>query len=301
MQTGFWGARVHGVVLATGARLLHDYERFIYTPGPATAVAIVLGIAGIVVGRRRRDGGVIALLLVTGLLLLIVPIMTVDLDYRYVLSTQELIVAGGVLGVVSIRDSARVRGRASTLTRRPIVVAAGVLTVAGLCVSNAMASQAYGDGGLNPQATTPIGSTNDISDRLQVQASDEQLAGYACVKHHIAWRLRFSLSASWLHGPPLLVAGDDLYVAHGDAPVWPTIPISRARGLLRPVLVSHSYRRTAGTFQFTVDRPSGTLVYVDPLGAGATAWRFGPPPNAVGVPATGSSCVAPRRFTPVPG
>lgn len=299
MQSGFWGERVHGVVLHTGARWLHDYERFVYTPGPAAALAIMIGLTTVAFTRRRRETGAVALLMTTGLLLLVAPIASVDLDYRYVLSAQELLIAGGALGMVLLR--ARWGALLTPAPRLRVSAAAvGTLVVAGLVTSNIVATEAYGDGGLRPATTSTMGSTNTIHGRLLVQVADEHLVGYVCAQHRIAWRLQFTLSATWLHGPPLLVAGDDMYVANGsNKPVWPTIPITRARGVLRPVLLSRRYPVTGGTFLFTLFQPAGRLVYIDPLGAGATAWQFPLPPAAPLVPAAGAPCAGRAHFIPV--
>lgn len=65
-------------------RLMIDYQRFATVPGPVLGIVLLVGFAG-VVRRYRNLGGPALLPWVTAVALLVIPIMTADYDFRYVL------------------------------------------------------------------------------------------------------------------------------------------------------------------------------------------------------------------------
>lgn len=118
------GARA--VVVRPVARVLHDWQRDFYFPGPLFALSIVLGCAGLA-GRQRRarrnvgpEGLTYAL---TATLLLLGPVATVVFDYRFLVPALPLLGTSAVLGLSSL--SSRVR------TPAGVPCAAGVTDVTG--------------------------------------------------------------------------------------------------------------------------------------------------------------------------
>ena len=96
-------------------RFLQGYQRVVFAPGPLVALALALGLAGGLGLRGRwRYRAESLLLSVVGILVLIVPVMTVMFDYRYMLPALAVLPPGGVLGAVALRD--RIRRRRSTRT-----------------------------------------------------------------------------------------------------------------------------------------------------------------------------------------
>ena len=104
------------------ASMLQGYQRVVFVPGPALALALVLGLAGGLGFRGRwRLRGESLLFTVIGILVLIVPVITVMFDYRYMLPALALLPPGGVVGAVALRDriSRWQTLRALSRTRRP--------------------------------------------------------------------------------------------------------------------------------------------------------------------------------------
>jgi Dolichyl-phosphate-mannose-protein mannosyltransferase len=87
---------------------LQGYQRIVFLPGPVLALTILLGLAGGLGVRGRWNLRAESLLLtVVGILVLIVPVMTVMFDYRYMLPSLALLPPAGVLGTVALRDRIR--------------------------------------------------------------------------------------------------------------------------------------------------------------------------------------------------
>ena len=84
---------------------LQGYQRLVFVPGPLLAVGLILGLlGGLGLRGRWRLRAESSLFTGVGILVLIVPVMTVMFDYRYMLPGLALIPAGGVLGVAALRD-----------------------------------------------------------------------------------------------------------------------------------------------------------------------------------------------------
>lgn len=292
IATGFWGRGAQGVVLRTPAKILHDYERFVFTPGPAGALALACACVAAVVRRRERTGAACALLAGTGLLLLVVPIATVDLDYRYVLSAQELFLAAGALGASALAPAAAsvmARMRLSTTARRR---ALAVAIAAGLAAGNLLATEAYANGVPVPKPLA-LGETAVVGGRIAVQAKSVDIVDFRCFHHAVYWRYQFDVQARWLRGRRLVVAADDFTVPGKNpfAPYRPAGTVVETESLLHPYLVSRGHPTAGGLFVIDLPRTGGTLDYIDPLGAGDAAWRFHAPPSASDYPPAGSFCL----------
>ena len=85
------------------ARVLHDYQRFVYLPGPVSAVILLCGLVVLVV--RRRNPLAPALLLVLGcaVLTVLTATATVLFSWRYMLPTLVFYPPAGALGWTMLR------------------------------------------------------------------------------------------------------------------------------------------------------------------------------------------------------
>jgi len=88
------------------ARVLHDYQRFVYLPGPVSAVILLCGLVVLVV--RRRNPLAPALLLVLGcaVLTVLTATATVLFSWRYMLPTLVFYPPAGALGWTMLRTRA---------------------------------------------------------------------------------------------------------------------------------------------------------------------------------------------------
>jgi hypothetical protein len=99
------------------AAFLADYGRWCYLPGPVLAAGLLLGLAGLVVGRRRsgRDrggkehrgrldagGDACLLFTVSAVLVLVPPAAFATFDWRYQLPQLTLIPVAAILGLNTI-------------------------------------------------------------------------------------------------------------------------------------------------------------------------------------------------------
>jgi hypothetical protein len=95
----------HATVVRGLARLLHDWDGDFYFPGPLFALAILLGFAGalgLTRRRQRRIGAEGVLYAGTAVVLLLGPVATVVLDFRYLVPVFPLLGTAGVIGVASL-------------------------------------------------------------------------------------------------------------------------------------------------------------------------------------------------------
>ncbi len=84
---------------------LYNYGRFINTPGPVVALALVLGLlGGFGLGRARRSGmRLVCLLFVVGGLAVLLPSNAASIfSWRYVLPSLELLPVAGALGLTAL-------------------------------------------------------------------------------------------------------------------------------------------------------------------------------------------------------
>lgn len=82
----------------TLSRLLHHYQRWVYTPGPVMAVCLLIALVGICrpAGASYRQMAV-ALLMGLGVIVLLWAIATVEFTWRYVLPSLVLLPSAAVL------------------------------------------------------------------------------------------------------------------------------------------------------------------------------------------------------------
>jgi len=81
------------------AAFLTDYGRWFYVPGPVFAAGLVLGLAGLVVGRLRRRPVGVTLLFTAGAVFVLLPAAAfATFDWRYQLPQLSLIPVAAILG-----------------------------------------------------------------------------------------------------------------------------------------------------------------------------------------------------------
>jgi hypothetical protein len=95
----------HGIADSTLAPFLRDYQRFVYTPGPLLALALLAGILGALgVGRARRSGLRTATFVFTATALAVyLPSVAVSqFTWRYQLPLLVLLPPAGALGLYAL-------------------------------------------------------------------------------------------------------------------------------------------------------------------------------------------------------
>jgi len=88
------------------AAFLTDYGRWFYVPGPVFAAGLLLGLAGLVVGKRRGPAGACRgaglLFTASAVLVLVPPAAFATFDWRYQLPQLTLIPVAALLGLNTI-------------------------------------------------------------------------------------------------------------------------------------------------------------------------------------------------------
>lgn len=95
----------HGIADGTLASFLRTYQRFVYTPGPLLALALLAGILGALgVGRARRSGLRTAtfLLTATALAVYLPSVAISQFTWRYQLPLLVLVPPAGALGLYAL-------------------------------------------------------------------------------------------------------------------------------------------------------------------------------------------------------
>jgi hypothetical protein len=109
LEVRTWGGSVGGSPPLQ--RALRAYQRVVYTPGPLLLLAVILALAGAVLGTVTGAGRQVRAEMLTlaaaGVLIPLVAAMTSMFDYRYLLPALPLLPAAGVLGATVLH--ARVR------------------------------------------------------------------------------------------------------------------------------------------------------------------------------------------------
>jgi hypothetical protein len=269
--------------------VLYRYEDVVYTPGPIGALAVVVSVLALVLARRHRLA--VALFTGTGLLLLVVPMMTVDFDYRYVLSSLQLVVVGGALAGSTL--ARRVRWRRGARPGLAVAVTAGALA-ANLAVPQAYASGTYTITHYAGADATAL----PAGGRYAAWLTTPRLESVRCIASRWRWLYSMQLTVEWRHGDAVMAAVDNLslhagrYVAHVVATAAPNPEV------FNPAVLSAAHPSDSGTVLFYLARPEGRLRvrYVDPLGAGFVGWAL-PLAADPTLPAPGSGCF-PARLAP---
>jgi len=261
---------VNGHIDEGTATVLRSYQRVVFTPGPALALAL-LAVALACALRRgervvRASAGAMAL---GGLAMLVVPAFSAGFDWRYLLPAQAVLVPAGVVAVSLFRDALRRR------VGRALPVIAGVAAVA-VIAPGLSASSVYAETVLRPAVTVTAPATAPIGDRATVHVGAPTLVGTHCWPSTPGHRwlvglAAFPASVDYRSGGPLLVQQGNVAFSNGS----PTSPGEPPNGPQLPnVLLSSRYAHTEGTIYAFVHSGEGVLRYVDPFGAGAAAWRF---------------------------
>ena len=85
------------------AKVLTDYGRWFYIPGPVFAAGLVVGLVAVVTGRRRgTQRNACLLFTASAILVLVPPAAFATFDWRYQLPQLTLIPAAAVLGAVAM-------------------------------------------------------------------------------------------------------------------------------------------------------------------------------------------------------
>jgi len=99
----------HGTVVRPLARALHDWQQYFYFPGPVFAGALLLGFAPMARRspwcgrwRGRQIKRISVLFALSAGLLLLAPVATVVMDYRFLVPTFPLLGVTGALGACSM-------------------------------------------------------------------------------------------------------------------------------------------------------------------------------------------------------
>jgi hypothetical protein len=122
IQKGDQSPTAHAVIVRPLARVLIDWQRYFYFPGPLLALALVAGFAA-AIGRRtgivRQLGaeGVLYGACVT--LLLLIPVATVVFDYRFLVPAFPLLGTSGAIGTADFIDRFRNRRSQAQSPRDP--------------------------------------------------------------------------------------------------------------------------------------------------------------------------------------
>jgi hypothetical protein len=301
-RVGFHEAKEHGAIRMGPARFLRALQDVLYTPGPLILVALVL--AAVAVVRRRttratREG--VALLAGTGLLLLIVPSATAGFDWRYLLPAQALLVPAGVIAARVLFSEVRLPWPTWPRYWR---VPAGVAGVAVFALTVAFSPSVYASQRLQPETVGLVPSTAAVSPSLRVHVGQPVVLGTQCMSAAKGYRTAavasFSVSATYRGSGSALVESADFGVA-GEDP-YQTVYVANPDlpDLLPSAVLSSRYRHVSGHLYVRVFAQRGRLVYVDPLAAGAAAWLFRLPTNAI-TNEVGSRCTpAPPPPLPAP-
>lgn len=109
------------VPVAGTAALLDGYQTVVYAWGPLLVAGAVIPVVALLRRRSRRDRRTwVGVVLATGgVLLLVIPALTVVQDYRYVLPAQALLWPAGALGVEALLSS-RARTTAAAGESAPV-------------------------------------------------------------------------------------------------------------------------------------------------------------------------------------
>lgn len=300
-RVGFDGDVEHGAIRVGPARLLRAAQNVLYTPGPLLLVGLVLAL--VVACRRRTARGTreaVVLLAGTGMLLLIVPSATAGFDWRYLLPAQALLVPAGAVAARSLMNALLLRRPGWTRRWRLAAMAAGAAVFAAtVAASPSVAAAAR----LRPGAAAPVPSTAAVSRSLDVHVGRPGVTELQCMStaaggYRTAAVASFPVAATYRGSGSALVEPADFGVA-GEDP-YQTVYVANPDliGLLPSAVLSSRYSHVAGRLYVRVFARRGRLLYVDPLAAGASAWMFRLPANAL-TARVGDRC-APAPPPPLP-
>jgi hypothetical protein len=85
------------------ARVLRDYQRFGYLPGPVMALLLLAGVVALVLRRRHPLAPALLMLLLSGIMTVLVATATVLFSWRYMLPTLVLYPPAGAIAWTMLR------------------------------------------------------------------------------------------------------------------------------------------------------------------------------------------------------
>lgn len=266
---GFGDGVTQGRIVNGLAETLRGYQRVVFVPGPALALALVVAAAACCLRRLPRlTRASIALTSLAGLSLLVLPSVSAGFDWRYLLPAQALVLPAGVLASRVLRAPLR-RALGRALPAVTVAVAAAVVAP-GLAAAGVLPSSS-----LRPHTEARTPATLAIGRHALVRVDAPTLLGTRCRRTTTGWRLEglvaFPTTVTFRSGRPLLVQAGNLGLSNGEvstpwiAPKGPQLPNA---------VLSDRYPRAHGMVYAEVTSAAGTIRYVDPLGAGAAAWTY---------------------------
>jgi hypothetical protein len=278
------------------AEALRGYQRIVFVPGPALALALVAAAAACCLRRVPRvTRATIGITSAAGLSLLVLPSVSAGFDWRYLLPAQALLAPAGALAFVALREPLR------RVLRRALPAVAAIVAVA-VAAPGLAAAGVVPASSLRPGAEARTPATLPVGRRALVHVDSPVLVGTRCRrvdgKGQLHALVAFPTTVTFRSGRPMLVQSGDLALSNGDV-MSPWIP---PRGAELPnVVISDRFRRAHGTVYAEVSSAAGTIRYVDPLGAGAAAWTYrladAPRHPALGDPCSGAFPWAGRVLT----
>ena len=284
---GFGDGVTKGRIVNGLAETLRGYQRVVFVPGPALALALVVAAAACCLRRvTRLTRATIALTSLSGMSLLVLPSVSAGFDWRYLLPAQALLVPAGVVAARVLR--ARLR-RVLRRALPAVTVAAAVAVVApGLAAAGVLPASS-----LRPHTEARTPATLTIGQHALVHVDSPVLVGTRCWRTATGRRLEgliaFPTAVTFRSGRPLLVQAGNFGLSNGEVST-PWIPPKGPQ--LPNAVLSHRYPRVHGMVYAEVTSAAGTVRYVDPLGAGAAAWTYrlsdAPRRPALGDACTGS-------------
>ena len=309
---GFDGGYVHPSITMSLADALRGYQRWGFTPGPALALAVLLGFAGAWVARRSRAAWDLLFLTATAVIVLVATSASSGFDYRYVLPVLLLLPPAAVIGGRELwlwrSRRASTAGRTPAAGRTPVLVGAGCAVVA-LVTTNAFATNVLPAARLRPGVPQTMGSTAHLPGGLDVRLSGAAVTGVRCavpatgplpsverrLDHPtVEWRFTMHVTVRETGRTSRLVQSWNLATRTADE--WTTLWAYAGGGYLHDAVLSPRYPRIDGNVFEWLPLTSATVAYTDPTGAGAAAWRLDPTKPS-GTPAAGRSC-DPTTFRP---
>ncbi|HET6816519.1 MAG TPA: hypothetical protein VFH66_04760 [Mycobacteriales bacterium] len=311
----YWRVRVPGYSGSSSrqavGRFLAAYQRYIYVSGPVLLLACVVAVGGLVFGLRRGKA-VLAVLLSIGLLFLVVPMLTVGFDFRYVLPAIEMLVPAAFVGAHLLWVRLRKRVRSPRWADPRLAGAVVGVVMVGAVLGNLGTPVGYASSAFRLPRPQPLGQET-VGGSLLLSVSRPEVVGVQCQQavetHHrhfrgqTAWVLASPVQAQLLRGSQRLLTMDNFYAVNvmlGHRRVIESRPFVPLQGQLTSRVLTPSYPDGTGAVEYVAPEARGELGYIDPLGHGTAAWRYVVPSDP-SVAAPGSRCRSPGTYRLTPG
>lgn len=290
---GFEGARQdRSQGLPRTARLLRDYQKVAYTPGPLLALAAALGLWVALTRRRLLEAGFLS---IAGLTTLIMPSLAAGFDYRYLLPSLLLLPLAGALAAADLVHRDQPRRRASLWGPR----VAAVLLLALVAVVNA--SQAGIMSGVRQTAsrTTALGQPallgQGVSARIgEATATSARCGSSSHGRLRWSWNIEVPVQVSASRAPHLVQGASMSFQGSTGLEQQPLTFRSAPGNREVPTTVSGSSGSLVAVAGFQLTASSGLVRWSDSAGAGVAQWRV--VIRARGLPSAGSACFLPGEI-----